>query len=190
MLKGQLVAGDFSRIVMRVKSDQRVELGELLVIDDANEQYILQVYDLVYGSQISTQNLEMVAGMDLEEGGFQIMDSSLRNYQLAMLKPILTIGVNSKTCKKLPSFFAKARAIQKEDLSFITKPPTPFFLGKLRSGSAEMDFDIFLPGKEVFTHHVFIPASTGKGKSNLMSCILWDVAGKDYFGMLVLYPHD
>ena len=53
-----------------------------------------------------------------------------------------------------------------------------------------MDFDIFLPGKEVFSHHVLIPASTGKGKSNLMSCILWDVAGKDYVGMLVLDPHD
>ncbi len=190
MLKGQLVAGDFSKIAMRVKSDQRVELGELLVIDDADERYLLQAYDLVYGSQISTQNLEMVSGMDLEEGGFEMMDASLRNYQLAMLKPILTIAKNSKTCKKLPPFFAKIRAIEKEDLSFITKPSTPFFLGKLRSGSAEMDFDLFLPGREVFTHHVLIPASTGKGKSNLMSCILWDVAGKEYVGMLVLDPHD
>jgi len=190
MLKGQVLSGDFSRILMRVKAEVEVELGELVVIDQGNEKFILQVYDLLYGSQISQQNLEMVSGLNLEEGNFEIMDESLRNYQLALLKPVLNVGSSSKTCKKLPSFFAKVREINKEDLSFITTPLTPFFLGKLRSGSKLMDFDIFLPGKEVFSHHVLIPASTGKGKSNLMSTILWDVAGKEYVGMLVLDPHD
>ncbi len=190
MIKGQVVAGDFGKIIMRIKAEQHVELGELVVIDHNNEKFILQVYDLVYGSQISQQNLEMVAGMDLEEGGFNIMDASLRNYQLAFLKPVLNLAGVSKTCKKLPSFFTKVREIQKEDLSFITKPQNPLFLGKLRSGSNQLDFDIFLHGKDVLSHHVLIPASTGKGKSNLMSCILWDITGKDYAGMLVLDPHD
>ena len=190
MLKGQVLSGDFSKILMRIKAEVEVELGELVVIDQGNEKFILQVYDLLYGSQISQQNREMVSGLNLEEGHFEIMDESLRNYQLALLKPVLNVGSSSKTCKKLPAFFAKVREINKEDLSFITKPLTPFFLGKLRSGSKQMDFDIFLPGKEVFSHHVLIPASTGKGKSNLMSCILWDVAGKEYVGMLVLDPHD
>ncbi|PIN73776.1 ATPase [Candidatus Woesearchaeota archaeon CG10_big_fil_rev_8_21_14_0_10_45_16] len=161
-----------------------------MVIEDAQEKFILQVYDLTYGSQISQQNLEMVSGMNLEEGSFQIMDESLRNYQLAFLKPILTITDSSKTCKKLPSFFTKVRAIQKEDLFFITKPSTPLFLGNVRSGSQVLDFNVFLPGKDVLSHHVLIPASTGKGKSNLMSCILWDITEKDYAGMLVLDPHD
>ncbi|MEW5896614.1 MAG: ATP-binding protein [Nanoarchaeota archaeon] len=190
MLKGQVVSGDFSKIVMRVKSDADVELGELVVIEKGSEKFILQVYDLVYGSQISAQNLEMVAGMNLEEGSFNIMDESLRNYQLALLKPVLNIDRKSKTCKKLPSFFSTVREIQKEDLAFITKPDNPLFLGKLRSGSREMEFDIFLQGKDVLSHHVLIPASTGKGKSNLMSCILWDILEKDYAGVLVLDPHD
>ncbi len=190
MLKGQVVAGDFGGIVMRIKAGEEIELGELVVIQDGKEKHILQVYDLVYGSQISQQNLEMVSGMNLEEGNFSLLDEKLRNYQLAMLKPVLSVAEKSRTCKKLPSFFAKVREIGKEDLSFITKPSQPLFLGKLRSGSKELDFDIFLPGKEVLSHHVLIPASTGKGKSNLMSCILWDLAGKDYAGMLVLDPHD
>ncbi len=198
MLKGQVVSGDFAKIVIRVKSEEKIELGELLVIEDDNEKFILQVYDLIYGSQISSQNLEMVAGMDLEEGGFNIMDERLRNYQLALLKPVLSIlldqkqGISgqSRTCKKLPAFFTKVRGIKKEDLFFITKPLSPLFLGKLRSGSKELDFDIFLPGNDVLSHHVLVPASTGKGKSNLMSCILWDITGKQYAGMLVLDPHD
>ena len=142
MLKGQVVAGDFSKIVMRVKSKEQVELGELVVIEESQEKFILQIYDLLYGSQISQQNLEMVAGMNLEEGSFQLMDGQLRNYQLALLKPMLTIPRNnqSKTSKKLPSFFGKVREITKEDLSFITIPLNPLFIGKLRSGSKEMDF--------------------------------------------------
>jgi len=190
MIKGQVVAGDFSKIVMRIKSGEEIELGQLLVIEDKNEKFILQVYDLIYGSQISQQNLEMVSGMNLEESNFSIMDESLRNYQLALLKPVLNIAETSKTCKKLPIFFSKIRAITKEDLSFITKPSSPLYLGNLRNGSKEMDFEIFLPGKDVLSHHVLIPASTGKGKSNLMSCILWNILDHDYAGMLVLDPHD
>jgi uncharacterized protein len=186
MLKGQVVAGDFSKIVMRIKAEEEVELGELVVLDS----FILQVYDLIYGSQISQQNLEMVAGMNLEQGEFTILDQSLRNYQLALLKPLLTIGSKSKTCKKLPQFMGKVREITKEDLSFITTPKTPLFLGSLRSGSKELDFHVFLPGRDVLSHHVLIPASTGKGKSNLMSCMLWDITSKQYAGMLVLDPHD
>ena len=165
MVKGQIVSGDFSKIAMRVKADCIVELGELVVVDNPDEKFILQIYDLTYGSQISQQNLEMVAGMNLEEGSFTIMDQKLRNYQLALLKPILNFSRSTKTCKKLPSFFSQVREITEQDLSFITKPEHPFFLGKLRSGSKEMDFNIYLPGKDVLSHHVLIPASTGKGKS-------------------------
>ncbi|MBI2662098.1 ATP-binding protein [Candidatus Woesearchaeota archaeon] len=190
MLKGQVVAGDFSKVIMRVKSDQEIELGELVVIEHHQEKFILQVYDLIYASQISVQNLEMVAGMNLEQGSYDIMDETLRNYQLAFLKPLLTISNDSKTCKKLPPFFGKVRAISQEDLHFITQPKNPLYLGKLRSGSQKLDFDINLSGKDVLSHHILIPASTGKGKSNLMSCMLWNITHDDYAGILVLDPHD
>ncbi len=192
-IKGQVVAGDFSKIIMRVKSDQVVELGELAVIENSQEKFILQTYDLNYGSQISPQNLEMVSGMNLEEDEFNILDEKLRNYQIAFLKPMLSYQKVSKqvrSCKKLPPFFSKVREITKDDLSFITKPVDPFYLGNLRSGSKEMDFAVYLPGKEVLSHHVLIPASTGKGKSNLVSCLLWDILKKNYAGVLVLDPHD
>jgi hypothetical protein len=190
MIKGQVVAGDFGKIIMRVKQAEEAELGELVVSEENGEKFILQIYDLVYGSQISQQNLELVAGMNLEEGTFSIMDENLRNYQLAFLKPVLTIGSRSKTCKKLPAFFTKVRAITATDLSFITQPQHPLFLGKLRNGSRALDFNVFLPGSDVLSHHVLIPASTGKGKSNMMSCMLWGVAHEHYAGMLVLDPHD
>ncbi|MBT5740519.1 ATP-binding protein [Candidatus Woesearchaeota archaeon] len=190
MIKGQVVAGDFSKIVMRVKANEQIEIGELLILESHEETFLLQAFDLTYGSQISQQNLEMVAGMNLEQGDFHLMDPQMRNYQLALLKPMLTITKDSKTCKKLPPFFGKVRAIKEEDLTFITKPTFPIQTGKLRSGSKSLNFNISLPGKDVLSHHVLIPASTGKGKSNLMSCLLWNITSQHYAGMLVLDPHD
>ena len=189
MIKGQLVAGDFGRIVIRIKSDQKVEIGELLIIED-DEKYLLQVYDLVYGSQISSQNLEMVAGMNLEEGNFSLLDEANRNYQLAFLKPVLIIGQNNSTCKRLPKFFGTVREINEIDLSFISTPKDPLSLGYLRSGSRKMDLKISIPGLQALSHHILISSSTGKGKSNLMSGMLWNLASENYAGILVLDPHD
>src|SRR3989344_1471886 len=188
-MKGQVVAGDFGKIIIRVKSNQKVEIGELLIIED-DEKYLLQVYDLIYGSQISLQNLEMVAGMNLEEGNFSLLDEANRNYQLAFLKPLLILGQNNSTCKKLPKFFNLVREIEERDLSFITTPQDPLFLGYLRSGSRKMDFKISLPGVQALSHHILISSSTGKGKSNLMYGILWNLAFENYAGILVLDPHD
>ncbi|MBI2666721.1 ATP-binding protein [Candidatus Woesearchaeota archaeon] len=192
---------------MRAKAGTQIELGELLVIEQdgegenkkgergkeqnlQKEKTLLQVYDLLYGSQIAQQHLEMVAGLNLEEGNFSLLDESLRNYQLALLKPLLTLDMQSKTCKKLPNFFSQVRMVRKEDLQFIVTPKYPLFLGQLRSGSKEMGVDLFLPGKEVLSHHLLVAASTGKGKSNLLHCLLWNLVGKQYAGILVLDPHD
>ncbi|MFC1800507.1 ATP-binding protein, partial [Nanoarchaeota archaeon] len=112
-------------------------------------------------------------------------------YTLALLKPLIaTSETSASLCKSLPQFFSEVREITKDDLKFLTKPKNPLFVGKLRSGSKMMDVDVNLPGDKVFTHHILIPASTGKGKSNLTSVMLWDQLDKDYCGILVLDPHD
>lgn len=191
MILGQVIAGDFSRVIIRVKSEMAMSLGQLCVIDHGSTMFLLQVYDLVYGSQISQQNLEMVAGMKLEESGFSLLDSELRMYTLAYCKPVLVIenGV-ARMCKELPPFFGEVREVEKKDLSFVTKPTSPLFLGMLRSGSTPLDFEVFLPGEDALSHHILIPASTGKGKSNLMRTMLWNILSENYAGILVLDPHD
>jgi len=192
MTKGQVISGEFGKILVREKANQEIELGELLIADTKEGKILLQVFDLLYGSQLSQSNLEMVSGINLEEDTDQeFMDAHLRNYNLARMKNLITIkGNRAVICKSLPNFFSSVRQITKEDLSFITKPAKPLYLGNLRSGSKMLDVEIFLPGERVFQHHVLIAASTGKGKSNLMNCMLWDTLDKDYIGMLVLDPHD
>jgi DNA helicase HerA-like ATPase len=74
---------------------------------------------------------------------------------------------------------------------FLAEPPkNPVYLGKIRSGSKVLDVDVYLEGESFFTHHVLIPATTGRGKSNLVKVMLWSIIDKGRFGVLVLDPHD
>ncbi|MBI2654144.1 ATP-binding protein [Candidatus Woesearchaeota archaeon] len=190
-MKGQVISGEFGKIIARQKSEAEIEIGELLVADSPNGKILLQVYDLIYGSQISQQNLEMISGMKLEEGtDFELFDANLRNYMLAMMKSLVTIrDRNAIVSKSLPNVFSEVREIKEDDLSFLTKPKNALFVGNLRSGSKVLDVPIYLDGEKVFSHHILIAGTTGRGKSVLVSNLLWNSFGRN-FGILVLDPHD
>jgi len=192
IIKGQVISGEFGKILVRQKSDQKLELGELLISESGDSKILMQVFDLIYGSQISQQNLELISGLSLEENtDTEFFDKNLRNYMLAGLKNLVTIKNNDVFVSKLmPSFFSEVREITKDDLSFLTKPNNPLFIGNLRSGSKMLDVPIYLEGEKVLSHHILISGTTGKGKSNLIINILWNLVNESYCGILVLDPHD
>ncbi|MCF7860773.1 ATP-binding protein [Candidatus Woesearchaeota archaeon] len=192
MIKGQIISGNFGSVVLRQKSDQLIELGELLVANGRSGKILLQVYDLEYASQLSKQNMELVSGMNLEEDeDLEFMDPNIRTYNLVMAKPLVSISNHkSSICKELPIVFSNVYSAGKDDLTFLAYPERPLVLGNLRSGSKILDVDISLEGDKVLSEHVLIPAATGKGKSNLCSVILWNALPEDYCGFLVLDPHD
>ncbi len=192
MEKGKVISGEYGRIIVRQKSDQDIELGELLIAENDGSKILTQVFDLQYGSQLSEKNLQLVSGLKLEEeNNLEMMDPDLRNYTLAFLKPMIDISPGkTKICKKLPKFFSTVREIKKEDLKFLRSASNNFFVGSLRSGSKTMDVPVSLPGEKTLSHHILIPGTTGRGKSVLMSNLLWDSLDKDYCGILVLDPHD
>ncbi len=192
-MKGQIIGGNFSELILRQKSGAEIEIGELIVSENEHEKMIFQVFDLQFSSQLSSQNIELISGMKIEEDAdVTFFDENIRNYVIAKLKSLITMRKegNARISKKLPAFFSNAREIRKEDLHFLQEQNNPLFLGKLRSGSKEIDFDIFIDGKEALTHHMLVCATTGKGKSNLVKSILWNLIDKDYCGVLVLDPHD
>lgn len=196
-VKGQIVAGKTGHILIREKSGEKLEVGALLVIEEDGAYLILQVYELLYGSQIRQSARELLAGMRLEGygTGLDFFEPELRNYVLAEAKGIARVskekGKTKVTIPKtLPSFFKAVRHIKKKDLGFLTKPPNPIYVGRVRSGSKILDVDVFLNGNDIFTHHVLVPATTGRGKSNLVKVMLWSALGLDNSSALVLDPHD
>ncbi len=192
MVKGLIIGGEFGSILVRRKNGRSLELGELLVSDIDNGKILLEVFDLLYGSQLSQQKLELVSGLKLEEdSSLEIMDSGLRAYVLARLKSLVFVsGKTAHSAKTLPDFFSNVRELEAPDVSFITTPDNPLLLGNLRSGSRVIDVPVCIDGRRALSHHVLITGTTGRGKSSMMKVLLWDSLGKGYCSMLVLDPHN
>ncbi len=183
---GQIIGGSYGEIWIRQKSGERIELGDLLVADDI----LLQVFDMEYGSLLEHDDLARISGMQLEGyGTTEIHEKDVRNYIMVKAKPLFNLKTKSIP-KHLPSFFQVLRRASPQDFEFLEKPDNAIYLGKIRSGSKILDVPVYINGREVLTHHILIPATTGRGKSNLVKVILWNLVGKGYAGVLVLDAHN
>ena len=135
-IAGQVVGGKVASIMIREKSGRKIELGDLLVVEEDEDYLLMQVYDLGYGSQIPQSVRELAAGLKLEGygGGIDFLDPKLRNYVMAEVRAVARVtGGLVKIPKVLPSFFSSVRYVTREDLRFLTKPLNPVYLGKIRS---------------------------------------------------------
>ncbi|MCK5699463.1 MAG: hypothetical protein KAH93_06435, partial [Candidatus Aenigmarchaeota archaeon] len=57
----QIISGRFGELLVRKKSGESLELGELLIAESEDSYTIFQVYDLKYGSQIPQESLELMS---------------------------------------------------------------------------------------------------------------------------------
>ena len=193
---GQVVGGSFGDILIRQKSGTDLEIGDLMISEEGGSFLILQVFELEYGSQIQDKMQQMMSGVNLEQGvaDAHFYEPEFVNYVLARIKPLARVFNNNsdvKIPKSLPPFFNKLRLITKEDLKFLEKQKDSIFVGYIRSGSKIIkEAEVWLPAEDIFSHHVLIPATTGRGKSNLVKTILWHVLDTNKVGALVLDAHD
>jgi len=190
--QGIIISGQFGDICIREKNNNPIELGELLIAEKNNAKILLHVFDLIYGSQLDQQHLELISGLKLEEDStLAFMDQPLRSYVLAKAKNLITLHNNKAlACKTLPAFFSEVRDVKADDLKFLSPPCNPLTFGLLRSGSKTINLSASLNGKDVFSLHILVSGTTGKGKSVLMKNLLWESLDKPYCGLLVLDPHD
>ena len=63
---------------------------------------------------------------------------------------LLINASEAKVCKSLPVFFSQVRALEEDDLSFLSTPTSPLLLGKIRSGSNALDFDVVIDGEKFY----------------------------------------
>lgn len=199
---GQFVSGSFTSLLLRQKSDQTFEIGQLLVGGiDLTNYAIYQINDLKYGSQIPESSLELMAGYKLEreKSDLRVYEPELRNYVLAQARPLIQVKYNEKDQKAepfipktLPRFFESAYELNDIHLKFLQESEikNPIKLGRVRSGSKVLETKVSLKGVDVLTHHILIPATTGRGKSNLVKVILYNMLESEFCGKLVFDPHN
>lgn len=190
----QLIGGTFDKLFLRSRRTKEIQLGEILVYENQNKKYFIQVTDLTYGSQISQENLEMISGLNLEQNHeITLFDDDLQVYTLCVCKNLIIYDKQKKQkeiTKSLPPLLSEFRRITEQDLEIFSFDENPLFLGLLRSGSNDLNVNVSIDIRKVFQHHVLVAATTGRGKSNLTSVMLWQMLDNDGFGFLVLDPHD
>ena len=197
---GQFVTGSFSQLILRQKADQKFEIGQLIVAGTNHDNYaIYQINDLRYGSQIPENALELMSGYNLERDktNLKIYEPELRNYVLAHARALIHIRLENgqfklNIPKTLPRFFGSVYEINDDHLKFLQEEviENPITVGKVRSGSRVLDTSVSLEAKDVLTHHVLIPATTGRGKSNLVKVALFNILVNNQCGKLVFDPHN
>lgn len=203
---GQVVGGSFGDIIVRQKAGKELEIGSILVSKQGDTSLILQVFALEYGSQIGQSMQEMMSGQGLEDGVVEARpyEPELVNYVLARIKPLARVrrGVGSSggrdaevtIPKAMPPFFGTLSDVTSGDLDFVGRGDRhggSIMVGYMRSGTRVLeDVEVRLPAEDVFSHHVLIPATTGRGKSNLVKTMMWHALDSDGVGALVLDAHD
>ncbi len=191
-MKGIIIGGDFSSVIIRQKSSEQFELGELLIAESGETKTLLEVFDLCYGSQLSDQQVQLVSGLQLEESTeLQLYEPHLRHYVLAKARALVKIEASqASVVKHLPAVFSFVREITSEDLKFLDNPAKPLVFGTLRSGTRTIPVPLALDGEKVLSHHILVSGTTGRGKSVCMANLLWQIISSNYASVLVLDPHD
>ena len=183
---GRVMGGAFDEIIIRQAENYDIEIGDLL----KTRHNILQVYDIQYAPSNNMNLWGMMAG------SIQHMDDFIERedteYIICTVKALCDVqGGKVHKTKKLPKFLGEIHDVSDEDFGFLSGDPrNNLSLGMIRSGSKVLGVDVKLNAQDVFSHHVLIPATTGRGKSNLVKNILLNLLDSNDVGMLVLDAHN
>jgi uncharacterized protein len=199
--RGRLFGKNVLEGVFRAAPDEDLFLGELLVaIDDATgRRYLFRVVDVTYGTEHREPGwAERVAGTLLaddsrgEGGAHQLYEQGRRTYRVASCKCLGYLtpdGQEFRKPKSLPTQFSRVVSPEPADFAFLRTRMGDLAIGRLRSGEAEVDFEVGIPGDSLATH-VGVFATTGMGKSNLMRVLAGGVLQRQgRYGLLLVDPH-
>jgi hypothetical protein len=199
--KGRLFGKNVLEGEFRAAPDEDLFLGELLVgVDDATgRRYLFRIVDVTYGTEHREPGwAERVAGTLLADdarddpGAHPLYESARRTYRVAKCRCLGYVtpdGRDFRKPKSLPTQFSRVIAPETADFDFLRGRMGDLPVGRLRSGEAEVDFTVGIPGSSLATH-VGIFATTGMGKSNLMQVLAGGVLqSQGRYGLLLIDPH-
>ena len=192
---GQIVWAVSGDITVREAGGAGLEAGDLLVWEGDGRRFLMQVVSMEHGSATDRRTHEMLAGMRLDGGRdpTEFYERGFPDYRLAHAKPLAVVGRDGRPSKPkdIPPAFGAVRRAAASDLGFLPGPGSGrVFLGDVRSGSKTVEGSgLHMDAERMFSHHVLVPATTGRGKSNLIKCMLYGLLDGERVGALVLDAH-
>ena len=192
---GRIIWARTGDVIVREADGAGLEAGDLLVCGADDGRLVLQVISLEHGSQSDMRAHERMGGAGLSEERPQttFYEPGYNDYKLAHAKPLAVVDSAGRLSrpKGIPPVFGTVRRATAGDLSFLPGPgPGLVFLGAVRSGSEVIEgTGLYVDTVDVFSHHILVPAATGRGKSNLIKCMLYGLLGTGGVGAMVLDVH-
>jgi DNA helicase HerA-like ATPase len=205
-MRGRLFGKNVLEGVFRAPPDEDLFLGELLVgVDESTgRRYLFRVVDVTYGTEHREPGwAERVAGTLLADDavaagdagageGHPLYDADRRTYRVASCRCLGYLspdGSSFRKPKSLPTQFSRVVAPEAADFAFLRSRMGDLAVGTLRSGEAEVDVAVGIPGSSLASH-VGVFATTGMGKSNLMQVLAGAVmTRRGRYGMVLVDPH-
>jgi DNA helicase HerA-like ATPase len=199
--RGRLFGRNVLEGTFRAAPDEDLFLGELLVgVDEGTgRRYLFRVVDVTYGTEHREPGwAERVAGTLLADdtsgqpGAHPLYEAGRRTYRVAECRCLGYLspdGTSFRKPKSLPTQFSRVVSPEPSDFAFLRSRMGDLVVGRLRSGEAEVEVEVGIPGASLASH-VGIFATTGMGKSNLMQVLAGAVmACQGRYGLLIIDPH-
>lgn len=191
MIVGKIVGGSVSdKLIIRLKSDNEVDVGDILLINDKNSKYYIKIINISISSIVPGQFIEEIAGNDLEHNeSINLFEEKDRFYRIAEAKMLKIKKRGFIPPRTIPNFFSNAKKVTNEDFKFLENKGE-VEIGYLRLGTDFLrDVIVKLPAKKLISHHVLVTAATGKGKSNFTKVFIRGLLGNNGIATVVIDPH-
>jgi DNA helicase HerA-like ATPase len=193
---GRITGRKIGEIYFRLPFDQRIDLGDLAVAEDAESGilFYIRVVDISYGAEGGDQGwFERTAGnlMLLDTTGEEhgLFEKERRLYKIAKCNLLgYCRGESFYKPKTIPSHFSRVRRPAGGDFGFLQKMSGDLKFARLRSGESVLDLKIGISSRAVVSH-IGLFATTGMGKSNLMKRFAGAVLENGSVGLLIFDPH-
>jgi len=193
MSVGRVVGGNAGdKILIRVKSDSKVDIGDILIVENEGVKYYIKVVNLLINSLLPGQFIDDIAGQKLEHNvELNLFDEPDRFYRICQAKILKTMKGNEfYPARSIPHYFSEVRRASAKEFEFLNNQGG-ITVGHLRLGTQVLkEVSIKLPANKLISHHVLVSAATGKGKSNFAKVFINGLLSLDNVSSVVIDPHN
>lgn len=191
MSVGRVIGGSAGKVLIRVKSETTVDIGDILIVEDGLNKFYVKVTNTLINSLLPGQFIDDIAGQKLEHDvDLDLFDEKDRFYRICEAK-ILKV-FNKRFCppRNIPNYFSEARLARSEEFKFLADYEG-VEVGYLRLGTRVLkEVSVKIPAKQLINHHVLISAATGKGKSNFAKVFIKGLLDVSGVSAVIVDPHN
>ncbi|MGC8584543.1 MAG: ATP-binding protein [Thermoplasmata archaeon] len=192
---GAVYEGNTEIVKIRLNPGIDLKLGEMIVAENERHRLVYKVVDIEYQGLTGNLGSEIISGNILSSSRNGVLKENIYGrdnmYKKISAIPLLDISrENPKKIKIIPDQFSIIRKINIDDIKRMNLDNGNLLLGYIRNGDEyNKDFQLRGDAREILSHHVFIVASTGRGKSNATKVMINSLLDSG-IGIFTIDPHN